>query len=68
MVLGASFEFDKRHNNEIVSRPSDNEDIPRVSKLSEANSKCELSRNNTLLLNCHNHAYTEYNHYCHQQS
>ncbi|KAK2154638.1 hypothetical protein LSH36_262g02034 [Paralvinella palmiformis] len=32
MVLGASFEFDKRHNNEIVSRPSDNEDIPRLMK------------------------------------
>lgn len=32
MVLGASFEFDKRHNNEIMCRPSDNEDIPRLMK------------------------------------
>ena len=33
MILGASFEFDQRHNNEIILRPSDNEDIPRVRKI-----------------------------------
>ena len=30
MVLGASFEFDKSHNSEIVERPSDNEEVPPV--------------------------------------
>jgi len=32
MIVGASFEFDKRHNNEIVLRPSDNEDLPKLMK------------------------------------
>ena len=30
MILAASFEFEKGHNNEIVNRPSDNEEIPMV--------------------------------------
>lgn len=30
MVLGASFEFDKFHNKDIVERPSDNEEVPQV--------------------------------------
>ncbi len=32
MVLGGSFEFSKHHNSEVAARPSDNEDIPRVSR------------------------------------
>ena len=31
MVLSASFEFDKGHNNEIIERPTDNEEVPMVS-------------------------------------
>lgn len=31
MVLGASFEFSKRFNAEIVERLSDNEEVPTVS-------------------------------------
>ena len=30
MVLGAAFEFESGHNQEIVSRRSDNEEIPMV--------------------------------------
>ena len=30
MVLGASFEFDKSNNPEIIERPSDNEEVPQV--------------------------------------
>lgn len=33
MVLGASFEFSKRFNAEIVERLSDNEEVPVVSIL-----------------------------------
>ena len=33
MILGASFEFSKTHNNEISSRPSDNEEVPQVGRL-----------------------------------
>ena len=32
MILGASFEFDKFHNSEVMERPSDNEEIPLVRK------------------------------------
>ncbi|WAR09208.1 SEC63-like protein [Mya arenaria] len=32
MVLGASFEFDKANNSEIMERPSDNEEIPILMK------------------------------------
>ena len=31
MVLAGAMEFEKSHNNEIVERPSDNEEIPAVS-------------------------------------
>lgn len=31
MILAASLEFDKRHNSQIVERPSDNEEVPSVS-------------------------------------
>ena len=30
MVLAASFEFNRQYNQEVVERPSDNEQIPRV--------------------------------------
>ena len=30
MVLGGSFEFDRMHNQQIVERPSDNEEVPQV--------------------------------------
>ncbi|XP_033739797.1 translocation protein SEC63 homolog isoform X2 [Pecten maximus] len=32
MVLGASFEFDKFHNKEVIERPSDNEEVPQLIK------------------------------------
>ncbi|XP_052280964.1 translocation protein SEC63 homolog [Dreissena polymorpha] len=32
MVLGASFEFDRNNNSEIVERPSDNEEVPMLMK------------------------------------
>jgi translocation protein SEC63 len=31
MILAASLEFEKRHNREIVERPTDNEEVPHVS-------------------------------------
>jgi translocation protein SEC63 len=33
MVLGASFEFEKKHNADIVIRLSDNEEVPAVCTL-----------------------------------
>lgn len=30
MILAASFEFDKKHNSEVIERASDNEDVPQV--------------------------------------
>lgn len=30
MILGASLEFDKKHNSEIVERQSDNVEFPQV--------------------------------------
>lgn len=30
MILGASCEYDKRHNSEVVERMSDNEEVPQV--------------------------------------
>lgn len=30
MILAGSLEFDKRHNNEVQERPSDNIEIPKV--------------------------------------
>ena len=35
MILGASMEFNKMQNSEIVERPSDNEEIPQVGYLSD---------------------------------
>ncbi|XP_013381039.1 translocation protein SEC63 homolog [Lingula anatina] len=32
MILAGSFEFEKSHNNEIVERPSDNEELPPLMK------------------------------------
>jgi hypothetical protein len=31
MILAASLEFEKKHNGEIVERPTDNEEVPHVS-------------------------------------
>lgn len=31
MILAASMEFDKRHNSQIIERPSDNDEVPSVS-------------------------------------
>ena len=31
MILSGAFEFEKSHNSEVVSRPSDNEELPPVS-------------------------------------
>ena len=42
MILAASFEFEKGHNNEIVNRPSDNEEIPMVIILVCINSSCYM--------------------------
>jgi len=30
MVLGASFEFDKEHNKDVVIRPTDETEVPTV--------------------------------------
>ncbi|KAJ1528471.1 hypothetical protein ONE63_006881 [Megalurothrips usitatus] len=32
MILAASFEFDKKHNSEVIERPSDNEEVPQLMK------------------------------------
>ncbi|XP_017776531.1 PREDICTED: translocation protein SEC63 homolog [Nicrophorus vespilloides] len=32
MILAASFEFDKKYNSEIVTRPSDDEEVPQLTK------------------------------------
>ena len=32
MVLAASLEFDRKHNSEIVDRPTDNEEVPHLMK------------------------------------
>ncbi|XP_066991282.1 translocation protein SEC63 homolog [Anabrus simplex] len=32
MILAASLEFEKKHNNEIVERPTDNEEVPHLFK------------------------------------
>lgn len=31
MILAASLEFEKKHNSEVVERPTDNEEVPHVS-------------------------------------
>ncbi|XP_052120338.1 translocation protein SEC63 homolog [Frankliniella occidentalis] len=32
MILAASFEFDKKHNSEVIERASDNEEVPQLIK------------------------------------
>lgn len=47
MIIAASFEFDKRHNSEIIERQSDNEEMPQLIKklpqLNEKNKEVPLS-------------------------
>lgn len=33
MILGASHEFDRRHNADIIERISDNEEVPAVRRI-----------------------------------
>lgn len=46
MILGASLEFDKKYNSEIVTRPSDDEEVPallkKLDKLNEKNKERPL--------------------------
>lgn len=35
MILAASLEYDKRHNSQIIERPSDNDEVPAVSYLTQ---------------------------------
>lgn len=42
MILAASLEFDKRHNAQVVERPTDNEQVPALIKLlPHLNEKCK---------------------------
>lgn len=42
MILAASLEFDKRHNSQVVERPTDNEEVPSLIKLlPHLNEKCK---------------------------
>lgn len=42
MILAASLEFDKRHNSQVVERPSDNVEVPAlIHKLPNLNEKCK---------------------------
>uniref|UniRef100_A0A182FDE0 Uncharacterized protein n=1 Tax=Anopheles albimanus TaxID=7167 RepID=A0A182FDE0_ANOAL len=42
MILAASFEFDKRHNNQVIERQSDNEEVPSlIRQLPNLNEKCK---------------------------
>lgn len=42
MILAASLEFDKRHNSQVVERPSDNVEVPAlINKLPNLNEKCK---------------------------
>lgn len=42
MILAASLEFDKRHNTQVVERPTDNEQVPSLIKLlPHLNEKCK---------------------------
>lgn len=42
MILAASLEFDKRHNAQVVERPTDNEQVPSLIKLlPHLNEKCK---------------------------
>lgn len=42
MILAASLEFDKRHNSQVIERPTDNEEVPSLIKLlPHLNEKCK---------------------------
>uniref|UniRef100_A0A182V8X2 J domain-containing protein n=1 Tax=Anopheles merus TaxID=30066 RepID=A0A182V8X2_ANOME len=42
MILAASFEFEKRHNNQVIERPSDNVEVPAlIRELPYLNEKCK---------------------------
>jgi translocation protein SEC63 len=42
MILAASLEFDKRHNSQVVERPTDNEEVPQLIKqLPHLNENCK---------------------------
>lgn len=42
MILAASLEFDKRHNSQIIERPSDNDEVPSlIRQLPNLNEKCK---------------------------
>ncbi|XP_052892215.1 translocation protein SEC63 homolog [Anopheles moucheti] len=42
MILAASFEFEKRHNNQVIERPSDNTEVPAlIRELPYLNEKCK---------------------------
>ena len=45
MILGSSLEFEKGHNNEIVNRVTDNEELPTVSQSLYDSSYSMLSAN-----------------------
>jgi translocation protein SEC63 len=61
MILGASLEFDKRHNSQVVERQSDNEEVPALIKLlPNLNEKCKelpLSRTYSLKARALLHAH-----------
>lgn len=61
MILGASLEFDKRHNAQVVERQSDNEEVPALIKLlPNLNEKCKevpLSRTYSLKARAIIHAH-----------
>ncbi|XP_031640769.1 translocation protein SEC63 homolog isoform X2 [Contarinia nasturtii] len=42
MILAASLEFDKRHNSQVIERPSDNDEVPSlIRQLPNLNEKCK---------------------------
>lgn len=42
MILASSLEFDKRHNSQVIERPTDNEEVPSLIKLlPHLNEKCK---------------------------
>lgn len=50
MILAASMEFDKRHNSQIIERPSDNDEVPAVSKDIQFHFSHRVTESNLLLL------------------
>ncbi|KAK2171190.1 hypothetical protein NP493_1094g02025 [Ridgeia piscesae] len=61
MVLAASFEFNRQYNQEVVERPSDNEQIPRLMKnlpyLNEKNKERPLCYLYSIKARCLIHAH-----------